>query len=89
MRLIFVMAVMLTASNAAVADKLPKKLLSDALRAAQCTVGLDEALRRSTIAGKLPGGMQLLAATCWHGAYSYGCLLYTSPCLPSVSPRPI
>lgn len=77
MRLVLLLSVLLTAPIAAAQEKrLPKELLSGALRRAECTVSMDEASRSLVLAGKLPGGRQLLAATCWHGAYSYGSLLF-------------
>jgi hypothetical protein len=78
MRLILVLLVALFAQSVTAQQKvqLPKALVEDAFKKAECEVELDEAIKDLETTGELSGGLHLVEVPCWRAAYNFGSILF-------------
>jgi hypothetical protein len=78
MRLLAIVIFCLFASSALAQQKvvLPRALVADAFKKAECDVGLDEALKDLEAAGDLSDGLKLVEVSCWRAAYNFGSILF-------------
>jgi hypothetical protein len=78
MRLFAVIGVLLFAAAAQAQQKasLPKALVTEAFRKAECDVEIDEVIKDLEYAGDLSGGLKLVEVSCWRAAYNFGSILF-------------
>lgn len=55
---------------------LPKALVADAFKKAECSVELDEEIKNLELGGTLSGGLYLVEVPCWRAAYNFGSILF-------------
>jgi hypothetical protein len=78
MRLIAILFFCLFAQGVLAQQKvtLPKALVEDAFKRAECEIDLDEALEKAEAIGELGGGLKLVEVYCWRAAYNSGSILF-------------
>jgi hypothetical protein len=78
MRVLAMVIFCLFASSAFAQQKvvLPKALVADAFKKAECDIELDEAIGNLESAGALSGGLHLVEVSCWRAAYNFGSILF-------------
>ena len=78
MRLIAILLVLLFAQSALAQQKvqLPKGLVEDAFKKAECELDLDEAIKDLETSGELSGGLHVVEVYCWRAAYNFGSILF-------------
>jgi hypothetical protein len=77
MRALIVLGVVLFASVAHAQNiALPKSLVADAFKKADCQIDLDEAVKDLEFIGELNGGLKLVEVYCWRAAYNFGSILF-------------
>jgi hypothetical protein len=86
MRFILILLAACLAQSVSAQEKvqLPKALVEDAFKKAECEVELDEAIRDLESAGELSGGLKLVEVACWRAAYNFGSILFA---LDSAAPE--
>jgi hypothetical protein len=55
---------------------LPKSLVTDAFKQADCEVEINDAIKQLEFAGELSGGLKLVEVLCWRAAYNFGSILF-------------
>jgi hypothetical protein len=55
---------------------LPKGLVADAFKKADCSVEIDEVINDLEPLGELSGGLKLVEVYCWRAAYNFGSILF-------------
>jgi hypothetical protein len=55
---------------------LPKPLVAEAFKKADCDVEIDEVIKDLEYAGDLSGGLKLVEISCWRAAYNFGSILF-------------
>jgi hypothetical protein len=55
---------------------LPKSLVADAFKKADCDVEIDEVIKALEFAGDLTAGLKLVEVPCWRAAYNFGSILF-------------
>lgn len=77
MRLLAVLGLMLFATpSQAQQVSLPKPLIADAFKKADCDVEIDEVIKDLEYTGDLSGGLKLVEVPCWRAAYNFGSILF-------------
>jgi hypothetical protein len=78
MRVIAIFLCCLFAQSVAAQQKvvLPKALVEDAFKKAECELDLDEALGNAESVGELSDGLRLVEVYCWRAAYNSGSILF-------------
>ncbi len=78
MRLIAVLFALVFAQSTFAQQKvqLPKTLVEDAFKKAECEVELDEAIKDLETTGELSSGLHLVEVPCWRAAYNFGSILF-------------
>jgi hypothetical protein len=74
--LILLGAMRLASSSQAQNIVLPKSLVADAFKKADCQIDLDEAVKDLESIGELNGGLKLVEVYCWRAAYNFGSILF-------------
>ncbi len=55
---------------------LPKALVADAFKKADCQIEIDEAVKDLESIGELSAGLHLVEVYCWRAAYNFGSILF-------------
>lgn len=78
MRLVAALGVLLFAASAQAQQtiSLPKPLVADAFKKADCDVEIDEVIKDLEFAGDLTAGLKLVEVSCWRAAYNFGSILF-------------
>lgn len=65
-------------ASAAQAQKvsLPRPLVTEAFKKADCSVEIDEAIKDLEFTGDLSAGLKLVEVPCWRAAYNFGSILF-------------
>jgi hypothetical protein len=77
MRALIVFGVVLLASATHAQNiALPKALVADAFKKADCSIKIDETIQDLEPIGELSGGLKLVEVYCWRAAYNFGSILF-------------
>lgn len=55
---------------------LPKTLVAEAFKKADCDIAIDEVIKDLEYIGDLSGGLKLVEVYCWRAAYNFGSILF-------------
>jgi hypothetical protein len=78
MRLAAILGILLVSMTAQAQQtiSLPKTLVADAFKKAECDVEIDEVIKDLEIGGELSGGLKIVEVSCWRAAYNFGSILF-------------
>lgn len=79
MRPAIALALLIVSSSAHAQNiSLPKTLLEDAFKTADCQVEIDEVNKDLEFAGDLSNGQKLIEVSCWRAAYNFGSIYFAA-----------
>jgi hypothetical protein len=77
MRFLFALGlIFLISPSQAQTISLPRQLVAEAFKKADCDVEIGEAIKDLEFAGELSGGLKLVEVSCWRAAYNFGSILF-------------